>query len=68
MRKTHFVTDDILCNMCGDSCRNTVCPEHYEGLVEVTVQGEYGAQLGDLVAYTFSMCEPCQEAANDDAR
>ena len=66
MRKTHtdtietetIVTDDILCNMCGGSCRD-VESVNYEGLLEVTVQGGYNALLGYMTAYTFSLCEPC---------
>jgi hypothetical protein len=66
MLKTHVetktveetVTDDILCNQCGGSCLDR-CQMNYEGLIEVTVQGGYAAKLGDLVPYTFSLCEDC---------
>lgn len=56
------VVEDILCNKCGRSCKNGYYPEenpNYDGLIEVTVMGGYGAKLGDMTAYTFSICEDC---------
>ena len=66
MRKAHpevrtveeSVTDDILCNQCGESCLDSN-QMNYEGLIELTVQGGYASKLGDMVPYTFSLCEDC---------
>lgn len=51
------VTDDIICNRCGGSCRTRI--GNYEGLVEAVVEGGDGALLGDMVRFTFSICEKC---------
>ena len=50
------VIDDILCNQCGESCKQTL---NFEGLLEAHVQGGYGAKLGDMDSYIFSICEDC---------
>lgn len=51
--------DDVICNKCGDSCRQ----EHRlsnEGLIEISVQGGYWSNyIGDGTRYTFSICEKC---------
>lgn len=65
MKKVHIekievneeITDDIICNKCGSTCK-TKCG-NYEGLIETQVYGGYDALLGDMVRYTFSICEIC---------
>lgn len=65
MRITHIETkteestvlDDILCNRCGGSCKTEI--GNYEGLVETVIQGGDDSKLGDMVRFTFSICEPC---------
>jgi hypothetical protein len=49
------VVDDVLCNMCGNSCR----AYNYDGLIEYTIECGYGSKLGDGNYYTFSLCEDC---------
>lgn len=63
MRKTHKatveteVTDDVICNRCGESCK-TDCG--YEGLFGCNVVGGYGSKhLGDMNQYVFDICEAC---------
>ena len=58
VEKEQEVIDDVICNKCGNSCRD----EHdmnYEGLIEAYVSGGYGSKLGDSVNYKFSLCETC---------
>jgi len=53
------VTDDILCNKCGQSLMR---PHGYGpfGLAEAEVEGGFGsAPLRDCTTYTFSLCETC---------
>ncbi len=52
------VTDDIICNKCGNSCKDS-CDMNYEGLIEASVFGGYASKLGDQVNYEFSLCEDC---------
>ncbi len=61
-----FEEPDILCNMCGLTCR--LDPEDYEtyGLIKETVTGSYHSTAGngegaldDCSRYTFSLCEFC---------
>lgn len=66
MRKTVLVkkevemTDDIICNMCGETCFDG--EYNYNGLIEVMAEGSYGSKvLADGVRYTFSICEACLE-------
>lgn len=66
MRKFHLekievdkeVLDDIICNKCGRSCKDS-SEMNYEGLLEISVEGGYASILGDTVKYTFSLCEEC---------
>jgi|GEM_PF-2744842 len=68
MKKTHLekvevdkdVLDDVICNKCGESCKDS-SNMNYEGLLEVSVEGGYASKLGDSVRYTFSLCENCLE-------
>ena len=53
------VTDDILCNQCGNSLRDPGGCNNFHGLIEVEVFGGYGATLGDQEMYKFSICEDC---------
>jgi hypothetical protein len=54
------VTEDYVCNKCGESCRNCSDDSDWEGLIEVGVVGGYGsAHLGDGNQYEFSLCEAC---------
>jgi uncharacterized protein with PIN domain len=52
------VTDDILCNQCGNSLK-PARNDNFHGLIEAEVFGGYGATLGDQEMYKFSICEPC---------
>lgn len=52
------VTDEILCNMCGESMRDSQ-NINYEGLVEAEIRGGYASALGDQVVHQFSLCEKC---------
>ena len=61
-----YVTKDILCNKCGQSCSNekrTNSKEdarEYSGLIEAEVHGGYYSEaLGDMVSIKFSICEHC---------
>lgn len=54
------VTVDIICNVCGNSCKDRE-GMNYEGLLEASVQGGYASKLGDMLTYTFSICEGCLE-------
>ena len=63
MRKTNeieiitTVTDDIICNKCGGSCK---CEMNFNGLLEVEVIGAYDStHLDDMNKYVFSVCEKC---------
>ena len=58
-RVQEVVTDDILCNQCGDSLRPSLVDGNFHGLIEAEVFGGYGATLGDQESYKFSICEPC---------
>lgn len=51
------VVTDIICNKCGNSCKNE--DDNCFGLIETQVQGGYAAKLGDMVTWTFSICEDC---------
>jgi hypothetical protein len=57
------VTVDVLCNMCGRTCKNVISKDgelfNWEGLIEASITGGYGSKLGDLTEYTFSLCEDC---------
>jgi len=59
------VVDDIICNRCGESCRHPSLSCNAYGLVEAEVSGGFGARLGDMVRYTFSICERCLEQLFD---
>lgn len=58
---------EVLCNMCGLSCRgekdNSEPPYQmgdFLGLIEETVMGGYFSEdFSDGDKYTFSMCEKC---------
>jgi len=52
------IIDDIVCNKCGNSCYNKVIGIH-DGIIEITLCGGYASKLGDMVEYTFSICESC---------
>ncbi len=54
----HVVYEDIVCNQCGNSCKDAE-GINYEGLLEVSFCGGYAAKLGDMVQYQFSLCEDC---------
>ena len=63
MRKTSevetvvTVTDDIICNKCGGSCK---CEMNFNGLIEMSVIGAYDStHLDDMRKYVFSLCEKC---------
>ena len=50
-------TDDIICNMCGNSCK---CEFNFNGLLEVQVFGGFDStHLCDARRYVFSLCEKC---------
>lgn len=52
------VTEDVLCNKCGKSCKTPI--GNYEGLIEARVEGGYDSPvIGDCVSWTFSVCEHC---------
>ena len=54
------VTDDILCNACGMSCRAGPDNYSFEGLIGVVVTGGfYSKALGDMNKYSFDVCEKC---------
>jgi len=61
---TTDVVTDVLCNRCGKSC---VTGQPFQGrvgnadgLIEVSVSGSYDSNvIGDLVSWTFSLCEVC---------
>jgi hypothetical protein len=58
-QKTVEVTDDIICNKCGESCEVSE-GYGYEGLIGARVDGGYGSKhLGDLERYEFDICEKC---------
>jgi hypothetical protein len=66
MKKTEIkaidteVITDVVCNNCGESCRSKAINENFEGLIEVEVNGGYGAEcLEDMIKYKFSLCEKC---------
>ncbi len=61
-------TVDVLCNLCGGSCRLPRLPERHPGtiptsfygLIEATVTGAYESDvLEDCTWYRFSLCERC---------
>ena len=52
------ITKDIICNKCGESLKDK-CDMNFEGLQEIFVSGGYASLLGDMVEFTFSMCEKC---------
>ena len=55
---SQLVTEDIICNKCGKSCKST--NEDYYGLIETSVTGGYySTHLEDMTTYTFSLCEVC---------
>ncbi len=54
------VIEDIICNMCGNSCYDEA-GENIEGLIECCFRGGFYSKLGDLVVYQFSLCEGCLE-------
>lgn len=57
VKKDITVTDDIICNMCGETCFGEA---NFNGLIEVCVSGGYDSDaLDDGVNYTFSICEHC---------
>jgi hypothetical protein len=57
------ITEDILCNGCGESCKEgdeKRLHEEFCGLIETTVHGSYWSHyLNDGRKYTFSLCEKC---------
>ena len=69
IQKEVEVTDDIICNKCGETCdssRREGGPEGhhtdggFQGLLGVRVDGGYGSNhLGDCVRYEFDTCEKC---------
>lgn len=56
--KTIEIVDDVICNKCGVSCRDS-CDMNFEGIIELSICGGYASKLGDSVQYTFSVCENC---------
>lgn len=57
VQQTVNVISDIICNKCGESCKNLY---GYEGLLEAEVHGGYGSEhVGDMNKHKFSMCEKC---------
>lgn len=58
------VVEDILCNMCGNSCV-TWRREEDNSILGVDglrgfVEGGFGSKIiGDTVSYTFDLCEKC---------
>ena len=65
--KEELLTEDILCNKCGNSCNVVSLPgvdaldiNDYYGLIEASVSGGYcSTGLEDGKVYTFSLCENC---------
>lgn len=51
------VTDDILCNKCGNSC--VAAHPGWAGLLEAKVDCGYASKLGEDNVYIFSLCETC---------
>ena len=52
------VTDDVLCNYCGESLIGE--GGNQNGLVETEVHGGFDSTgLGDGDRFTFSICEKC---------
>lgn len=56
--KVVTVTEDILCNQCGESLKGCG-PGSYEGLVEARICGGFGSKIGDMLELRFSICEVC---------
>ncbi len=61
-----FDEPDILCNMCGLTCRLDPKESETHGLIKETVSGGYESTPGngdgaldDCTRYTFSLCEFC---------
>jgi hypothetical protein len=52
------LTDDILCNKCGESCLDKH-ERNFEGLIEAHLSGGYGSKIGDGIEVEFSLCELC---------
>jgi gamma-glutamylcysteine synthetase len=52
------VTEDCICNKCGNSLK--VSDSGFAGLEEVTITGLYGSPVfDDMEEYSFSLCEHC---------
>lgn len=57
--KTILETEDVICNKCGESCKDKE-NMNYEGLIEVSVLGGFCSKyIGDDTEYVFSLCEKC---------
>jgi len=52
-----LVTEDILCNSCGESCKGE---RNFNGLIEAQVVSSYDStHLTYTNEYCFSLCEKC---------
>jgi hypothetical protein len=63
-------TEDILCNMCGESCKEGKYGDsqwsQYQGLIEVDISAGYDSKvLNDGDEYIFSLCEKCLKELMD---
>jgi len=56
--ETVTVVEDIICNKCGCSLKDS-CNMNYEGLIEVSFCGGYASKIGDCIECKFSLCEIC---------
>jgi hypothetical protein len=62
-------TTDVLCNLCGGTCRLPSLPNQYVGapngdgyygMIEAVATGGYQSEsLEDMTYYRFSLCEGC---------
>lgn len=48
--------DDIICNKC---CKSLKGEYHYEGLTRAKSTGGYDSKIGDMVTWSFDLCEDC---------
>jgi hypothetical protein len=54
------IITDIICNKCGGSCKASVVPGGFNGLIEAEVHGGYDStHMSDGDIYVFSLCEKC---------
>ena len=60
--KTQHVVEvlDVVCNLCGESCRHPRVPHNVNGLIDAQETGGYGQAIPpDLERWTFDLCQYC---------